>query len=52
MSMPETSLDLDYCAVFWQNNIRASRQSAHMQPEAEAETVERPPDQHFGLRVR
>ena len=39
MPVPEAALDLNDCAVFRQNNIRASWKIAHMQPEPEAEAV-------------
>ena len=49
--MPETSLDLNHGPIFRQNNIRASRKSAHMEAESEPQPVKRLPDNHFRLGV-
>jgi hypothetical protein len=51
MPVPKASLYLNDCLVLWQNNVWASGQVMHMQPESKAKPMKRPSDKHFGLGV-
>lgn len=51
MTMPKAALDLNNLPELWQDNVRLSRQFAYVEPESEAKTMERSPDNHFRFGV-
>ncbi len=51
VAMPETAVNKNDCSVFWQDNIRLSRQPRIMQSEPIPEFVKCRPHRKFGFRV-
>ena len=51
VAVPEATVDKNDFAQAWQNNVRRSRQVSPMQPEPEAERVNKTSDNYLRLSV-
>lgn len=51
MPVPEAAMNEDDSPVFWENDVRLTRQARNMQPETEARSVKQAAQHQLGFRV-
>ena len=51
MAVPKAAVHKNDCVVFWQHEVRLSRQFTVMQPKPETHSMKAAPDNHFGLGI-